>query len=194
MPVVKTEDPVAVIKVGVQGPSGALDLSLVALGTDAPVSEGGRVRREDGVIYIPQGERGAAGPEGQASTVPGPKGDKGEPGAASTVPGPEGPQGLPGADSTVPGPAGPKGDKGDKGDRGDAGPAGADSTVPGPKGDKGDPGDTGPAGADSTVPGPKGDKGDPGAAAVVVSFATDAEAQAYSAANPSAVVFSREGA
>lgn len=47
---------------------------------------------------------------------------------------------------------------------------------------------------DQGEPGPKGDKGDPGEPVNVRIFDTDAEAEAYAAANPSAVVFSREGA
>lgn len=82
----------------------------------------------------------------------------------------------------IEGPPGPQGDPGIQGE-------------PGPKGDAGDPGAQGIQGlkGDPGAEGAKGDKGDPGTPAVVVSFATDAEATAYSAANPTHVVLSREG-
>ena len=59
--------------------------------------------------------------------------------------------------------------------------------IEGPQGEQGPKGDQGD-------PGPKGDKGDAGDPAVVAVFDTDLEAAAYAAANPGAVVFSREGA
>lgn len=71
--------------------------------------------------------RGATGPAGADSTVPGPAGATGAAGATGPA-----------------GPAGPTGPQGLKGDTGDTGPAGADSTVPGPTGPQGP---TGPAGA-----------------------------------------------
>lgn len=166
----------------------------------------------------PAGVDGQQGPKGDA----GPKGDKGADGTGVSIKGslpsvgslpPSGADGdayLISGDlyvwtgtewqnaGSIQGPQGeqgPKGDTGAKGDKGDTGAPGADSVVPGPKGDKGDQGiqgDTGAPGADSTVPGPKGDPGADGTSVTVVSFATDAEAASYSAANPAAIVFSRE--
>jgi len=97
------------------------------------------VRYESQFIEIGvQGEAGATGPAGAASTVPGPTG-----------PGGSGPTGPAGAASTVTGPTGPQG----AGPTGPTGTAGAASTVPGPTGP------TGPGGAASTVPGPTGPTG-----------------------------------
>ena len=59
----------------------------------------------------------------------------------------------------------------------------------GPAGPKGEVGDDGPQGE----VGPQGPVGPPGPSVEVVEFATDAEAQAYSAANPTAIVISTEG-
>lgn len=87
-----------------------------------------------------------------------------------------GAQGIPGPQGE-PGPQGPAGATGPKGDPGEPGPQG----IQGPKGDQGEPG-------------PKGDKGDRGEPVDVRIFDTDAEAEAYHAANPGSIVFSREGA
>ena len=117
------------------------------------------------------------GPEGPASTEPGPAGPAGADGAigpegpegpagpvgeASTEvgpegpAGPEGPQGPVGGDSNVPGPEGPEGPAGPEGPQG---PVGGDSTVVGPEGPEGVPGPIGPA---STEPGPEGPIGPEG--------------------------------
>lgn len=112
------------------------------------------------------------------------------------------------------GPEGPQGEPGR--DRADGAPGrdGQDSTVPGPPGPDGlsayevaldngfEGGEAewlasliGRAGRDGTDgrDGIDGKDGANGANAVVVSFATDAEAEAFSAANPGAAVFSRGG-
>jgi hypothetical protein len=87
-------------------------------------------------------QRGPAGPEGKASTVPGPKGERGE----------RGPAGHDAVCNCRVGLQGPKGDKGDNivGPRGPAGPAG--QSIVGPAGKDGQS-IVGPAG-------PKGDSGD----------------------------------
>lgn len=112
---------VAVIKVGIQGSAGGGDMTAAPLARDPPVSEGGSVHRDSGVIYIPQGEPGPAGPHG-----------------------PQGPVGPAGADG-IQGPQGERGADGPKGDAGPQGPVGpqGDQGVVGPQGPAGE---TGPAG------------------------------------------------
>lgn len=88
----------------------------------------------------------------------------------------------------VQGPAGPAGPVGPTGETGGVGPVGP----AGPQGEAGPVGPVGPAGAIGPAgpTGPQGPTGAPGPNAA--SFATDAEALAYSTANPGAPTFSRQ--
>jgi hypothetical protein len=107
----------------------------------------------------PQGIAGESieGPEGRASTIPGPAGAPCEPTVDPSCIGPEGPEGRA---SEVPGPQGERGEKGAPCEV-KVEPACA-STVPGPRGEKGESivGPEGKEGKASTVPGPKGEKGE----------------------------------
>lgn len=108
--------------------------------------------------------------------------------------GAQGPQGIQGPTGAT-GAIGPKGDVGDAGPIGAVGPVGPQGNA-GPKGDTGDVGPIGPQGPAGTTPTLKTVNGQDitgsGNIVTVQSFASDAEAQAFSTANPGVIVFSRQ--
>ena len=136
--------------------------SSVSVGTTSPAGAGEGDMWYDsvsGVLYVyydshwvvsspsQMGPTGPSGPQGDASTVPGPTG-------------PAGPSGPQGDASTVPGPSGPSGPQGDTGPTGPIGLDGATGPQ-GPSGASGSAGPQGPSGVDGAT-GPQGPTGPSG--------------------------------
>lgn len=173
---------------GATGQSANISIGTVttlAAGSEATVVNSGTSMDAVLDFGIPQGAKGAAGPQGPqgetgATGPQGPKGDTGPQGPKGDTgdTGPQGPKGETGAT----GPQGPKGDTGDtgpqgpKGDTGDTGPQGpkGDTGPQGPKGDTGDTGATGPQGpqGETGATGPQGPQGETGATGPAGSSAT----------------------